>query len=74
MRKGDIVEAEVLGECEGNNCFSYAVLRPSMIVPNHTLDYNATTAIPSFIQIGAVTATPGFLNVRAHVGEPTYTL
>ena len=72
VKKGDVVGAEVLGECEINHCFSYAVFNPSMIIPNHTLDYVATTARTSFIQMGEVTATPGFLNVRAHVGEPTY--
>ena len=74
VRKGDVVEAEVLGECVGNNCFLYPVFSSSMIVPNHTLDYVATTAISSFIQFGAVTATPGFLNVHAHVGEPIHTV
>ena len=74
VKKGDFVGAEVLSECELNDCFLYAVFHPSMIVPNHTLEYVATTAVPSFIQFGAVTATPGFLNVRALVGEPTYTL
>ena len=74
VNKGDVVGAEVLSECESNDCFLYAVFSPSMIVPNHTLNFVATTTISGLIPLGVVTTTPGFLNVRAHVGEPIHTV
>ena len=73
VEKGDVVGVEILTEeCLQKRdpvCPLHAVFSPTMITPNHTLDYIATTPNPGLIPITAVTATPGFVNARVSIGE-----